>query len=970
MLSRFLGLDRTGRAPQGRCHPARCRLALEELEARFAPSVTIGIIGTVLTANCDGSGNVVTLDHAGSFTVMNGHAFADSSFRSVAINQAPAGNDTADINGTVWPVAVNGRGGHNAVRFGISTGTSPESVQGILAPVTITNPPGGAFTNLFVDNSADPTSHNVTVSSTSIVGLAPAAINFPRPQDLDGVFIDGGRTNGTNTYTFLDTPLMVAPGNPQTLLYTNILGGSPATVNVQGTSGRLSVVTWAASSVVNVGHAGSVQNIRGGLGIAAGDQAPFAVINVDDSADPTARSVRLNAGSITGLAPAEIDFSGPALRLTVNGGRGGNSYTINNPITEITTLNLTGSGRDFVFVLGTTSSLTIDGGGDGERFVLLGNAGSVQGIRGVTVTSLHTRLTIDDHLDPVGRRWSVTDGSVSNGAFGVFFPAFALASLFLEGGDGGNLFTVTNTPNNANTVATTINSGLGGDDVSVFATTGPLTVNMEGGGRNFVTVGNGNMGSIRGEVTVNGHTRFLEVDNDFSRTADNVVISDHSIVGLAPAAINFQPQDLTALQIDGGNGGPFNVNNTGGGFVTTLFTGADANVVNVQGTTGPLDVHLGGPGLVNVGTGVTLAALHGPLAVFSSPDPGGPVQLNVDDQGSVTGQTYTITSTTVTRPGAALITYDAGFDLGLEGAAGQGGNILTVQSTAANTRVVIFPGAGRDTVAVLGTGAGSMLVLGGGGSGNLLRGPSDNDTWNITSQNFGTLSSPVALGGPVNFSSFQNLVGGDSSVDNTFIFSDGAGIDGVLDPRSSGNNTLDYSAYTSNVLVNLRTGQATGVGGRLANPALVRNVLGGNGGPPGSFNILVGNGRNVLTGGNDRGNLLVAGSSASTLIGGNRDDILIGGTTAYDQEADMASLSAVMAYWAGTADDYPTRIANLLSGSGVPLLDASMVSSNGGGNTLQGNGGGAGELNLFYGLDPTMETTDYNSAIGEVFINC
>jgi hypothetical protein len=58
------------------------------------------------------------------------------------------------------------------------------------------------------------------------------------------------------------------------------------------------------------------------------------------------------------------------------------------------------------------------------------------------------------------------------------------------------------------------------------------------------------------------------------------------------------------------------------------------------------------------------------------------------------------------------------------------------------------------------------------------------------------------------------------------------------------------------------------------------------------------------------------------------------------------------------------------SGNGVPLLDATMVSNTGGGNTLMGNHGGAGEMNLFYGLDPTLETSDYNSAVGEQFVNC
>jgi hypothetical protein len=137
-----------------------------------------------------------------------------------------------------------------------------------------------------------------------------------------------------------------------------------------------------------------------------------------------------------------------------------------------------------------------------------------------------------------------------------------------------------------------------------------------------------------------------------------------------------------------------------------------------------------------------------------------------------------------------------------------------------------------------------------------------------------------------------------------------------------------------------------------------------------SVAVLIGNGSNVLTGGDGRLNLLIAGGSASTLLGGNDDDILIGGTTAYDTEAGLVSLQAIMNYWSSTTDDYATRVANLLSSNGVPLLEATMVTNNGGGNTMMGNHGGAGEMNLFYGLDPTLETTDYNPGIGEEFINC
>jgi hypothetical protein len=178
-----------------------------------------------------------------------------------------------------------------------------------------------------------------------------------------------------------------------------------------------------------------------------------------------------------------------------------------------------------------------------------------------------------------------------------------------------------------------------------------------------------------------------------------------------------------------------------------------------------------------------------------------------------------------------------------------------------------------------------------------------------------------------------------------------------------GTNTLDYSAFTGNVLVNLRRGEATGVLGGLSN---IQNVVGGTGGVTGSYNILVGNGANVLTGGNGRRNLLIAGNNGvagSTLIGGDQDDILIGGTTIYDGEAGMVSLQAIMNYWAGSGDDYATRVNNLTTGTGVPLLDATTVTGNGLGNTLTGNAG----LDLFYG-NLALDTYDWDPAT-ETFVS-
>src|SRR5207253_6599461 len=144
-----------------------------------------------------------------------------------------------------------------------------------------------------------------------------------------------------------------------------------------------------------------------------------------------------------------------------------------------------------------------------------------------------------------------------------------------------------------------------------------------------------------------------------------------------------------------------------------------------------------------------------------------------------------------------------------------------------------------------------------------------------------------------------NLTGGAGP--NGFIFSDGAGISGNLDGGSGG--SLDYSAYSSSVIVDLQTATATGVGGTIA---VIQNVTGGNGGGAGIYNILVGNGGNTLTGGSGRRNLLIAGASASTLNAGDDEDILIGGMTQYDM--DVASLTAIMDYWSASSDDYATRV--------------------------------------------------------------
>jgi hypothetical protein len=96
------------------------------------------------------------------------------------------------------------------------------------------------------------------------------------------------------------------------------------TVNVLATGVSTSLSTSGGRDTVNVGNAGSLQAILGTLTI----QNPpnFTTLNINDSADTTARTATLSTfsldgtswGSITGLAPAAINFNFADISSPVN----------------------------------------------------------------------------------------------------------------------------------------------------------------------------------------------------------------------------------------------------------------------------------------------------------------------------------------------------------------------------------------------------------------------------------------------------------------------------------------------------------------------------------------------------------------------------------------------------------------------------------------------------------------------------
>ncbi len=412
-----------------------------------------------------------------------------------------------------------------------------------------------------------------------------------------------------------------------------------------------------------VGKAGSVQGIaamvtvRNTLGLSS--------LIVDDSADPAGRAATINAAGITGLAPAAINYTAADLRsLTVNGGTGGNTFIVTttpgNALVAVATTINSGAGSDLVNLLATAAGTTLAvNTGSGINVVNIGSipvpggGGNVNGILGVTGVSGaggKTQLDIDDDGHAPGAVYAVTAASVARpGMAGILYAN--LASLVLNAGVGGNVINVLGT---ALGTATTINAGSAVDVINV----GSIVNTLDGIHGPLAVVG-------RGANTLNLRDSGNPRNDSYGITAATVTRS--FMAGIAYAGIRF-------LNLGAGPGSSrFTVLSTAPGTATTISTGAGADVVALGGPDGLDDI-------------------HGPVAVTSA----GILSLVFNDQGDLRNDPYTLTATTLSRPGFSFTFVATSVTLN----AGPGSSSFNVLSTAPGTTTTINTGAGNDVVSL------------------------------------------------------------------------------------------------------------------------------------------------------------------------------------------------------------------------------------------------------------------------------
>jgi hypothetical protein len=394
-------------------------------------------------------------------------------------------------------------------------------------------------------------------------------------------------------------------------------------------------------------------------------------------------------------------------------------------------------------------------------------------------------------------------------------------------------------------------------------------------------------------------------------------LSSNSLTQDALTVLNYDT--VPSLVIDGSGDNTFDVQGTAAGTATIINPGTGNNHVIVGDVAGAVDALQG-----------FLDDIQGPVTVNGQ----GTTTLDINDAGNAIGHTYTLTSGKLQRDGMADIAYDGTGEFSLFTA-----NNPVVGHTPSTVNVL----SNGNVFATVAVGEGDTVTVGQNGTmANILgavriyeahvlgfndpvkqvtlddSADTTGRTITVGADLFGFTGSTdisglgggtIILGLPGLLTSPVAILGGNG--DDTFtIYPYPPGTPVHLPAfhldGGGGTNTLDYSSFHGDIIVDLPLGFATG----LKSISHFANVNGGTGnslivGNANTNHINGGTGRNVLIGGRGSDVLSVAASNVN-------DNIEIGGTTEWD--TNLAALSAIQAEWDRPDLSFNDRFGDLFNG--------------------------------------------------------
>ncbi|HEY1686787.1 MAG TPA: hypothetical protein VGG19_18645 [Tepidisphaeraceae bacterium] len=715
---------------------------------------------------------------------------------------AGTGNTTVNIQGTSAQTNVlTATGGHDTINIG-----NNGSVSGIGGDIEIT---GDGMDVVTVDDSASITAKATPLlTATDLRNLSTGDINYSRVASLTIKLGTAADTftianTGSTTLTTIDLGtaadhVIVDNDSDTTTINTN----DPTNViDILNTTAPTSIVSpVGATDIINIGDNGSLSAILFPITI-TGDGND--TVNIDDSADTNAVTATLSATSLIGMAPAEIDYSAIAT-LNLNFGSGSDSLAVTNTATSTTNINMNGgndsvslqqdagptninmgTGNNTLAIQATGAATTVTTPTGGATSTTLGDANIVDGITApLSITgSGSDSLVVDDQANPNTKSVTMTNGTLT-GLIPQTLTYSGIATLIVNLGTGGNFLVVSSTPA---ATSTTFNTGSGSDFVTIGATSGPLTINTQGG-NNAIDIGGlfgSTLAAITGAVNLNGDNfDVLTIDETYQTTADTGVVTPTTITGLSPATITYS--DIKTL---------------------LMTLGSSTNVISVTGTSSSSTVSAGaGQDNIDVSSGApnaggTLGQITNPLYVIGNGDD----NLTLDDSGDTAGKTVTVTNKQVAGASSAPINYSGLNTLSL--LLGSGDDNLTVSTTILGTSD-INAGNGNNAVTVDATQGDLNLTTGSGNDTITLQTISNtttvnsgdgNDTVNLQANTAATSITTGTGTDVVNISSTAPTAGGNLDGINAVVNVTGGG-ETTLNLDDSGSTVASSSTFTAGVV--------------------------------------------------------------------------------------------------------------------------------------------------------------------------
>jgi Ca2+-binding RTX toxin-like protein len=559
---------------------------------------------------------------------------------------------------------------------------------------------------------------------------------------------------------------------------------------------------------------------------------------------------------------------------------------------------------------GTFSSINVDTFGGNDSLDITDNGGGIGlDFFGVPVTydggTGTNSVTLFDNDASFSDSYTITSNSFSRPFFGGLTYS-NIQNLFLNAETGNNTINI-----NSTSAAVAINDDAGSD-----------TINLSDG-----VQANG-LDNLAGAVTVNGGGSDLVNLNDQSAT-----FSDTYTITSTSASRPFFG-GLTYSNIAG----------------LTLNAETGNNTININSTAATTPVTINddsGSDSVNLSDGVQANGLDN-LAGAVTVNGGGSDLVNLNDQSATFSDTYTITSSSVSRPFFGGLTYGsvAGLTLNAE----TGNNTIDINSTPAGTAVTINDDAGSDTVNVgngnLGNLPGAVTVSGAGGTTAV----KINDQNNRFGQSYTVTATTVDLPGfgGLSYSSLASLtLNGGSGADLYNIT--GTSTPTTVNGRAANDTFNVGSGLASKLTLHGGGGSNTLVGPNVNNTWKITSNNGGRLDGKVTFSSI-----QTLTGGTANDNFVFSdGQGVTGTINGGA------GTDTLDYSLYTTGVSVNLATGTATGTAGITAIENVTGGSaGDELIGnsgANVLLGNAGDDTLVGGGGndilvgGAGNDNLIAG---------------------